>query len=86
VPTAESTQTIPKPLISQGLDANPAYTRCFYKGASSGNFYTVGEKRGEEDRRELHPPDLDGFPLNGVTLILFTIAGKTGPFPILKNS
>ena len=46
----------------------------------------MGEKRGEEDRRELHPPDLDGFPLNGVTLILFTIAGKTGPFPILKNS
>ncbi|HZT34697.1 MAG TPA: hypothetical protein VFA15_02165, partial [Nitrososphaera sp.] len=43
VPTAESAQTIPKPLISQGLDANQAYTRCFYKGASRGNFYTVGK-------------------------------------------
>ena len=46
----------------------------------------MGENRGEEGRRELHFQDLDGLPLNGVTVILFTIAGKTGALPILRNS
>ena len=46
----------------------------------------MGKNRGEEGRRELHFQDLDGFHLNGVTVILFTIAGKTGTFPILRNS
>lgn len=82
VPTAESTQTIPKPLISLGLDANPAYTRCFYKGASRGNFYTVGEKRGERSnpRRVLRRSQLAS-----ATLELFRILESPHSFSTLEN-
>lgn len=83
VPTAKSTQTIPKPLISLGLDANPAYTRCFYKGASRGNFYTVGEKRGEHS----DPAVFFGAANSAsATLELFRILESPPSFSILENS